>query len=823
MTSPVPSNRPPKMSASPKIPQPPISGRAILAGILCLCLGGIHLWRQAGHYQATQREQAALVAQACAGAVEASLNRPFTALDALAGFVRQNGGRLNGLAAFAAEILPPGADSLDLAPNGTISEVVPRAGRERMIGYNALSEPVTSVAVQVRKLGVAGPFALPGGGAGFVGRLPVFLKDAQSKELFWGLVSATVRLPQALPSASFERLAAQGYDYALLVPAPKPYPLVARGVVDPATAVVQRVQLSNAELILAIRPAQGWGQGSYSVSAVLIVLAISLLAAWAVQALGRNAWYKARLLESAKQAELEANHASTAEAGRHAAIAASEEEARSAKEATEALRAQLRVAENATRRAQERCLQLEEEMQMAKDTGAAMLSSARKMAESLQTGLREAQDAARLAQEERDKYRLELHQLRERASHEDVDAQLRRESLQSMLVETQVELQRNREQISLMEAELKSASTKTMQAEQAQMELMRQFELQKASAFRHRIEPDEAELAAPETSAVLTQHENGEFANPAAARAEEPAIEAESIPAEMPLAEDVLPPETVPVSAEELPVIEAASEVPDAALKPSADEPPIEAGVPGEPELAMPVVNESEPSQPVFEEVVAPVEPIPPSEKTVAIPAVENAVAELLEPPITPLAEASQPVSAREAHLPEIPSLADVPSEPVAVQSTETPPLSETTDLPATPAALELELGDNPKPEKPARRKKTEESAQLSLFETPAPVKAAPATRTKETGRDAKAKSAPLAAFDRATFKRSATELSMLLMESDPGAQECLEDYQTELRPAFTPDAYAEFAQRVRESDFHEALALLNKAARKHGVTLRHE
>ena len=87
----------------------------------------------------------------------------------------------------------------------------------------------------------------------------------------------------------------------------------------------------------------------------------------------------------------------------------------------------------------------------------------------------------------------------------------------------------------------------------------------------------------------------------------------------------------------------------------------------------------------------------------------------------------------------------------------------------------------------------------------------------------AKAKSAPLPAFDRATFKRSATELSRLLLESDPGAQDCMEDYQAELRPAFTPDSYAEFAQRVRESDFHEALALLGKAARKHGVTLRHE
>ena len=52
----------------------------------------------------------------------------------------------------------------------------------------------------------------------------------------------------------------------------------------------------------------------------------------------------------------------------------------------------------------------------------------------------------------------------------------------------------------------------------------------------------------------------------------------------------------------------------------------------------------------------------------------------------------------------------------------------------------------------------------------------------------------------------------------DPGARDCLKANRATFRSAFTPEAYAEFEQSVKSSDFEAALEHLKKAARRHGI-----
>jgi hypothetical protein len=73
---------------------------------------------------------------------------------------------------------------------------------------------------------------------------------------------------------------------------------------------------------------------------------------------------------------------------------------------------------------------------------------------------------------------------------------------------------------------------------------------------------------------------------------------------------------------------------------------------------------------------------------------------------------------------------------------------------------------------------------------------------------------------DPAQLRKAVNQILPLLAERDPGAKDCLKDNRTTFRSTFTPEAYVEFEQLVRNSSFEPALEQLRKAVRKHGITL---
>lgn len=88
----------------------------------------------------------------------------------------------------------PAIASIQLAPDGIISQVVPREGNEGSLGADILNlgdEHARRVARETRdgrQLRVAGPYALRQGGEGLVARKPIFV-TAGGQERFWGFVT----------------------------------------------------------------------------------------------------------------------------------------------------------------------------------------------------------------------------------------------------------------------------------------------------------------------------------------------------------------------------------------------------------------------------------------------------------------------------------------------------------------------------------------------------------------------------------------------------------------------------------------------------------
>jgi hypothetical protein len=74
--------------------------------------------------------------------------------------------------------------------------------------------------------------------------------------------------------------------------------------------------------------------------------------------------------------------------------------------------------------------------------------------------------------------------------------------------------------------------------------------------------------------------------------------------------------------------------------------------------------------------------------------------------------------------------------------------------------------------------------------------------------------------LDQAQLRTAVNQIVPLLTDRDPGAKDCLKDNHATFRSAFTPSAYVEFEQLVKQDDFSAALEHLKSAAKRHGISV---
>ncbi|MCL2577895.1 MAG: ATP-binding protein [Defluviitaleaceae bacterium] len=107
-----------------------------------------------------------------------------------------------------------------IAPGGVVTHVFSLHGDESaLIGFDFLSDATGNreaiMAIEAGELVMAGPFIGRQGLLILAGRLPVFLDLPDGTQEFWGLVSVTLRFPEALENVGFEVFTSHGYAYEL--------------------------------------------------------------------------------------------------------------------------------------------------------------------------------------------------------------------------------------------------------------------------------------------------------------------------------------------------------------------------------------------------------------------------------------------------------------------------------------------------------------------------------------------------------------------------------------------------------------------------------
>ena len=262
---------------------------ALCVFLIAAATAGAFVYRSEQQGLSSARSRAADLAADHAQTLQRGLEHDLSATYAIAALVRQGRGVVPDFESVATEMLPfyPGIAALGLAPNGIISRVVPLAGNEKSIGFNQLRDVAQNKdAIKARDTGLltlAGPLRLAQGGMGLVGRLPVFLGDAPSRDNFWGFTYVTLRFPQALASARFHLLTEQNYAYELWRIEPGTgarQTIEASGTVALEDPVNRTLQLPNGAWTLSVAPLRGWNRSEQFGLKLSMGLIFSLFAAY---------------------------------------------------------------------------------------------------------------------------------------------------------------------------------------------------------------------------------------------------------------------------------------------------------------------------------------------------------------------------------------------------------------------------------------------------------------------------------------------------------------------------------------------------------------
>ncbi|MBL0245487.1 MAG: EAL domain-containing protein [Rhodoferax sp.] len=262
---------------------------AWLVFVVAALVAGAVIWKLEQRSHSAERMRINALASDRANGIQATIEHALSATYSLAAMVRQGKGHVPDFEGVATEMLHwyPGVSILGLSPDGVIARVAPLTGNEKSLGFDALKDPAQGkearVARDTGKLTLAGPVQLVQGGLGAVGRMPIFLDDADGKPVFWGLTYAVIRFPQALSSVRLSQLAESGLDYSLWRNNPDTgtkqiITASSNALSDP---VEQSLTVPNGQWTLSVAPRNGWDDHAALAFKVALGLAFSLMLAYA--------------------------------------------------------------------------------------------------------------------------------------------------------------------------------------------------------------------------------------------------------------------------------------------------------------------------------------------------------------------------------------------------------------------------------------------------------------------------------------------------------------------------------------------------------------
>ena len=236
----------------------------LIVFLVGICLLSVFTYNTNVQIQKDRRTIAKLNVVTYGQRIENDIENGIEITDTLKQVLINGNGQIIDFSKIAENLMSYSIQSVQLAPNGVVTEIYPEEGNEAgkidLLNDSYRGE-ISNYAKDHNTIITQGPVELKQGGSGLVVRNPIYLEDENGQEYFWGFTIAVLRVPEVFEDST-NALSKFKYNYRLLREASvldKKHVVVDANcdkMIRPAT---YNLTVGKEKWKLEIMPRAGWG------------------------------------------------------------------------------------------------------------------------------------------------------------------------------------------------------------------------------------------------------------------------------------------------------------------------------------------------------------------------------------------------------------------------------------------------------------------------------------------------------------------------------------------------------------------------------------
>lgn len=189
----------------------------LIVFLVGICLLSVFTYNTNVQIQKDRRTIAKLNAVTYGQRIENDIENGIEITDTLKQVLINGNGQIINFSKIAENLMSYSIQSVQLAPNGVVTEIYPEEGNETgkidLLKDSKRGE-ISNYAKDHNITIIQGPIKLKQGGSGLVVRNPIYLKDENGQEYFWGFTIAILRVPEIFEDST-NALSKFKYNYRL--------------------------------------------------------------------------------------------------------------------------------------------------------------------------------------------------------------------------------------------------------------------------------------------------------------------------------------------------------------------------------------------------------------------------------------------------------------------------------------------------------------------------------------------------------------------------------------------------------------------------------
>ena len=235
----------------------------LIVFLLGICLVGLIVYKIDSHETEQQHIKAQLNATTYGERIKNEITNGIAITDTLKQVLISENGKISQFDTIAENIMSDVIESIQLAPDGNVTDIYPSEGTEASKIDLLQDKDCSKISCYARDNHVIitqGPFDLKRDGCGIAVRNPVYLKDENNQEYFWGFTIVILRVPDIFSDA-ISALSDFGYEYRLSktdVPWSDTYKVVYQSDDQLTHTVSYGFTIGEENWKLEVAPESGW-------------------------------------------------------------------------------------------------------------------------------------------------------------------------------------------------------------------------------------------------------------------------------------------------------------------------------------------------------------------------------------------------------------------------------------------------------------------------------------------------------------------------------------------------------------------------------------